>query len=114
LPDSEPIKFYLDEMVSPRVATGLRLRGIDATTAGEVGALSKSDREQLEDATGAGRVLVTMDDDYLSLHAEGVDHAGIAYVPQNRKVSIGELVHGLQFLFEVLNADEMRNHVEHL
>ena len=113
-PPRAAIKFYLDEMISPNVATGLRLRGIDVLTVKEAGSLSKRDEEQLDFATREGRVLVTMDDDYLALHSQGVPHAGIAYIAQNRKVGIGELVQRLQLVYEVLEPQELRGSVEFL
>ena len=55
-----------------------------------------------------------MDDDYLALHSQGVPHAGIAYIAQNRKVGIGELVQCLQLVYEVLEPQELRGSVEFL
>jgi hypothetical protein len=57
--------YYLDEDVihGPLVAGELRKRGLDAVTALEAGRASQeiSDQEQLEYATGQGRVMVTQD-----------------------------------------------------
>lgn len=108
------VKFYLDEMISPNVATGLRLRGIDVLTAQEAGTLSMSDRQQLAVAAEDSRVMVTMDNDFLALHSQGVPHAGIAYIAQNRKATIGELVQRLQLVFEILEVEDMRGRVEFL
>ncbi len=100
-------------MISPGVATGFRLRGIDALTAKEANGLSTPDSDQLAFATHQeNRVLVTMDDDFLTLHAQGVRHAGIAYIAQNRKVTIGELIQRLQLVFEILEAGDIRGRVE--
>ena len=51
-------------------------------------------------------------DDFLRLHAAGVEHGGIAYAPQS--TSIGDIVRGLMLICQVLNADDMQNHVEYL
>jgi hypothetical protein len=53
-----------------------------------------------------------MDDDFLRLHAESADHAGIVHAAERR--SIGEIVHGLMLIRQVLTRDEMRGHVEFL
>jgi hypothetical protein len=70
-----------------------------------------SDRAQLAFATQQGRVLFTQDDDFLVLHQEGVEHCGIAYC-HPRSHSIGEVVTGLALIWEVLEPEEMHNHIE--
>jgi predicted nuclease of predicted toxin-antitoxin system len=81
-------KFHLDEHVSPAIAAGLRRRGIDVTTTREVGLQDLPEQHHIAFALPAGRVIVTHDDDYLLLHAQGVRHAGIAYCHQHAR-SIG-------------------------
>jgi predicted nuclease of predicted toxin-antitoxin system len=109
---AEAVKYYTDEHVARAVARGLRERGVDVLMAADAGMLSASDREHLEFALREGRVVFTQDDDFLRLHAAGAEHAGIAYMPQGS--SIGEMIRGLMLVFQVLDADEMRNHVEFL
>jgi hypothetical protein len=77
---SEQVKFYLDEHVHPAVAAGLRRRGVVLTTK-EAGMLSAYDDEHLDFAKSQGRVIFTQDEDFLRLHAGGIEHAGIVYVP---------------------------------
>lgn len=108
------IRFYLDEMVSADIAYGLRRRGIDVLTTHEAGNLSKSDEQQLEFAKQEERVLFTMDDDFLSSHSQGQEHAGIIYVPQNRRISVGEAVRGLGLVYETSTPDMMKGHLEFL
>lgn len=59
------LRYYLDEDVihGPLVAEELRKRGVDTITALEAGRAGReiSDQEQLEYATGQGRVMVTQD-----------------------------------------------------
>jgi hypothetical protein len=109
---TKAVSFYTDEQVAKAVARGLRLRGIDAITAAEANMLGQADEDHLRRALDMRRVMVTMDEDYLVLHASGIDHAGIVYVPQG--TSVGHLVRGLQFLFDVTNADEMHGRLEYL
>jgi predicted nuclease of predicted toxin-antitoxin system len=78
------IRFHLDEHVHPAIAVGLQARGVDVTTAQNAGLGGASDREQVAQALIEGRTIVTHDRDYLRLHAEGVDHAGIAYCHQQK------------------------------
>jgi antitoxin component of RelBE/YafQ-DinJ toxin-antitoxin module len=50
----ERIRFHLDENVSHAVAAGLRRRGLDITTAVEIGLRAASDEEQLAFAFSQG------------------------------------------------------------
>lgn len=58
---------YADENVWIPVVEGLRRRGWAVTTAIEAGTLGDPDRDQLAYATANGWVLLTFDDDLLSL-----------------------------------------------
>lgn len=106
------IRFYTDEQVARAVARGLRQRGVDVLTVPEAGMMGASDREHLERARAEGRVLFTQDDDFLRLHAVGVAHAGIVYIPQH--ASVGEIVRGLMLVFQALDAEDMQGRVEYL
>jgi len=110
---AERIRFYLDQHIPVAVARGLRRRGVDVLTAQEAERCSLSDEEQLLLAQADGRVLVTFDDDFLSLAASGIRHAGIAFCTA-AKYSIGELIYALLLLHAVLSPADMRNHIEFL
>jgi uncharacterized protein with PIN domain len=109
---SEEIPFYMDEHVPTAVTTGLRLRGVDVLTAREAGLLAASDKEHLALAADEGRVLFTQDADFLRLHAEGIAHTGIVYAHQ--QTQIGTIVRGLMLIYQVLEPQDMQNHVEFL
>ena len=109
---AEKIKFYMDEHVPSAVTKGLRLRGVDVLTAQEVGMLEADDEDHLALATDQGRVVFTQDADFLRLHAEGTSHAGIVYVRQ--QTPIGYIVRGLMLVYQVLEPEDMQNHVEFL
>lgn len=109
---TERVKFYLDEHVSHEIASQLRNRGIDVVTCQEVGMRSASDPEHLAKASSLGRVIFTQDDDFLALHSEGIVHTGIAYRRQG--ASIGEIVYGLTLIWELVDTEEMKNHLEYL
>jgi Domain of unknown function (DUF5615) len=108
----QTIRFYADEHVPRAVVNGLRQRGVDVLTVAEAGMLSASDENHLARARAEGRVLVTQDDDFLRLHAAGVDHAGIAYTPQG--TPIGTFIYGLMLIHQVLEAEEMDGRLEFL
>jgi len=57
------IRFHLDENVSRAVASALRLRGIDVTTAADAALIGAEDRAHIEFASARQRVIVTHDDD---------------------------------------------------
>jgi len=108
----EQIKFYLDEHIHSAVAEGLRRRRVNVLTVQEAGKSGLSDRDQLAFALSEGRVMVTMDSDFLTLAMEGVSHAGIGYA--NPRRSVGELISALMLVFGVLTPAELANHVEYL
>lgn len=72
--------------------------------------LGASDEEHLAFALREGRVLFTQDDDFLRLHASGVEHAGIVYSRQ--PTAMGDMIYGL--VVELLDSDEMKGHIEFL
>jgi uncharacterized protein with PIN domain len=109
---STKLKFYIDEQVPTSVVQGLRLRGIDVLTTKEAGMLGASDEEHVSFAKDEGRVIFTEDDDFLRLHAKGIGHNGIVYAHQ--RTSIGKVIRGLMLIYQVLDEDNMRNHVEFL
>ena len=94
-------------------ATGLRRRGIDVSTSQEAGLLGAPDPAQLAYALSNGRVLLTHDDDHLTLHSQGAEHAGIAYCHRLRR-SIGEIIDALALVWELCEPEEMVNRVEYI
>ncbi len=70
------------------------------------------DKEQLAWAVSQGRVVFTQDEDFLRLHAEGVPHKGMVFARQ--RTPIGDMVRGLMLICQVLDAEEMQDHVEFL
>lgn len=109
---AQAVKFYTDEHVARAVARGLRHRGVDVLTAAEAGLLQAEDAAHLQFASQENRTIFTQDDDFLRLHAAGVEHAGIAYAPQG--TSIGNIIRGLMLIYQVLDTEDMRGHVEFL
>lgn len=82
------MKVYLDEDVSPVIATILRDDGVDAVSAHEVGNVQFGDRAQLMWATGEERAIVTANiKDFVRLAHEAIAtntaHAGIILIPSS-------------------------------
>jgi predicted nuclease of predicted toxin-antitoxin system len=84
------VRFHLDENVDPAVADGLRRRGVDVTTPGDVGLIGASDARHLEFATREQRVIVTHDEDFFTLvkrrdlHTAALPTATTSRVPSAR------------------------------
>jgi predicted nuclease of predicted toxin-antitoxin system len=109
----ERLRFFLDEHVHPGIAEGLRRRGLDVATCQETGMRSKADEEILRFCREQGYVLMTHDADFLSLHAAGHQHGGIAYCAHGSR-SVGEIIRALTILADVVDSAEMTNHLEFL
>ena len=107
------IKFYSDEMVPSAVTRGLQLRGVDVLTAQAAGRLGLPDDQQLAYATDTGRVMLTMDCDYLLLHHRGQPHAGIAYAAQGQRTH-GQTIRAILLIHGAMDPEEMRNRIEDL
>ncbi|MDX1940535.1 MAG: DUF5615 family PIN-like protein [Saprospiraceae bacterium] len=104
------IKFYTDEHIAKAVVKGLRKRGIDVKSSVEAKMLSANDEEQLAFAKKEGRVIVTYDNDFLKLHAQGIQHTGIAFA--SAPLSIGEMISILLLLHEIISSEDMENKIE--
>ena len=105
------MKFYLDEHIPKAVADGLRRRGIDVLTVQEARRVGDPDRKLLAFAAMKRRVVVTFDDDLLALDTAGIPHSGIVFSQSGRR-SVGELIEILVLIANVIEPEEMRNHVE--
>ena len=105
------IKFHLDENVDHAIANGLRLRGLDVTTATDAELIAASDLEHIEFAKAENRVIFTQDQDFLRHHQTGNEHAGIVYSQQGVR-SIGEIVRYLNLLSDCLQPQEMYGQLE--
>lgn len=105
------IRYHLDEHVEFAVAEGLRRRGINLTTTAEAGLLGADDLDHIAFAVAGGRVIFSNDSDFLRLHDQAVEHPGIVYCHQQSR-SVGEMIRGLELIWEILEPEEMRNRLE--
>lgn len=104
------IRFHLDEHMGNDLARALRRAGVDITTTVEVGLRTHSDEAQLAFALREKRVLVTHDQDFLRLAAQGVSHAGIVFCYHSR--SLSQIIEGLLLIQGVYSLEEMFAQVE--
>ncbi len=110
---SERLRFHLDEHIAHSVATALRRYGIDVSTTTEVGLRQADDLAHLAFTRREGRVIVTHDADFLRYHAQGVEHAGIAYCKKDARTT-GQMIEILRLMYEIMTIEEMKNTVEYL
>ncbi len=111
------LTFYMDVHVKRGITKGLRRRGIDVLTVQEDGRDEHSDSELLTRATELGRVMVTMDEDFLAeaseRQASGENFAGVVYAHQ-LNVTIGQAVNDLELIAEVGHPEDIANRVAFL
>jgi len=102
------IKFYTDSHIAKTIVVQLRHRHVDVVRCQDVDMDDADDVEHLEYATSQARTVITSDADFLALdaqwHSSGKPHAGIIYVPPERKDAIGTIVSHLVFLHEAVAA----------
>jgi hypothetical protein len=111
------LRLYMDHHVPEAITTGLRSRGIDCVTAADDGASGADDDHVLRRAAELGRVVFTMDDDFLRLASgcwsSGRSFAGIVYDHQLH-VTIGQAIRDLELMASVLEPADMQDRVERL
>lgn len=78
----KPLEFPLlaDENIHPHVIEFLRRDGLDIESIFEQGKLGLSDTQVLQQATEAGRVVLTHDSDFGGLALMGTQFIGIIYI----------------------------------
>jgi len=83
------------------------------TTAADAVLLHAPDEDHLAFALAAARMIFTQDADFLRFDAAGSRHARIAFCRSESR-SIGEIIRMLVLIWEVLDAESVRNHVEYI
>lgn len=73
------LTFVTDEHIALFVADGLRRAGYEAGSIREAGRLGMSDESHMAWAAANGIVIVTIDDDFLALAAQGHAHSGLVF-----------------------------------
>lgn len=114
LPDHP--KLYLNEHLSPRLATQLCKHGFDVITSNESNMLSEDDEKQLAFAVSEQRAIVTFNaKDFVILHEkyikDGKKHWGIILSTEE---PIGVLLHRLLRLLNSVSIDGLKNQIRWL
>ena len=107
------VRYQFDEHMDTAIANALRRAGIDVLTTVEAGLLGAPDIVQLTYAHGAGRVMVTLDQDHLRLSRQGIAHSGIVYYAHGSR-TIGDVIAGLTLVHQTLDAGQMVGRVQFL
>ena len=109
------LSLYMDHHVPAAITRGLRKRGVDVITAYEDGRARTSDEELLDRATELGRILVTRDEDFLSIankwNTANRHFPGIAYLVQ---ITIGRIVNDLHLIVEASKPEELAEQIIYL
>lgn len=107
----------MDHHVPDSITAGLRRRGIDVVTAHEDGAAELDDDALLQRATQLGRVLFSQDRDLLVIAHHwletGREFSGLIYAHQ-LNITIGRAVRDLELMAQILEPEDMPNHIEFL
>ena len=111
------LRVYTDENVDPRVAEGLRRRGVDATSAHEEGVLGADDAAQFAHAAALRAAIFTHDHHFVEIALQkiqrGETHHGVIFGEMHR-FSLGECIRRLALCAEVISTEEMVDRVEFL
>ena len=91
------MKILLDENVDNRLKDYIiSIKGFSVKTTYELDLSGRPDREILSEADQEDFLILTHDDDFLSLSSEMADHASILYIPQNTHLrEMKERIHNL-------------------
>jgi len=109
--------FYMDVHIPRAITIGLRLRNINVLTTQEDNTTRLEDYSLLKRASSLERILVTFDEDFLSIANEmqrnGESFSGIVYC-HILNITIGQCIKDLELISNIYSSDEMMNRVEFL
>jgi predicted nuclease of predicted toxin-antitoxin system len=107
----EPLRFHLDESLTPKIAHAARLRGLDITDSHTEEMLSHSDLQQWEYCQQQGKILITADSDFLRLCKENPNHYGVVFC---LGTGIGSIVRELEVLSNDILPQEMLGRIDYI
>ena len=103
------MKFLADEHIELSIVTGLKLLGIDAISVNEAGKREYDDEEILNFAKENDRVIITRDSDFVKLHRNGAEHAGIVFI--SKFLAIGKIIGEIEKISMLFESEHMRNNL---
>src|SRR5436190_21792466 len=107
----------MDHNVPEAITAGLARRGVDCLTALADGTTELEDDRLLQRATDLSRILVTMDDDFLTITAHWMRvqraFAGVIYA-HPLEITIGQAIRDLELHAKVLDPADMLGRVERI
>lgn len=110
-------KLYMDVHIHLAVTEGLQRRGVDVLTSQDDGTREAEDDALLQRATDLGRILVTQDQDFLSIAADwqavGRPFAGLVFAHQLGP-GIGQIIDDLELLANCGEPEELQDRILHL
>ena len=111
------VGLYMDVHVPASITRGLRLRGVNVSTAQLDGATELEYLDLLDRATELDRVLFSQDEDLLAeatrRQRSGVHFGGVIYAHQ-LGVTIGQAINDLEILAQAGTREDFANRVEYL
>src|SRR5262245_8265074 len=111
------LRYYMDVHVPAAITEGLRRRGIDVLTSQDDGTRRVSDEALLRRAAELNRVLVSQDEDLLTIaagwQAASLEFGGLVFAPQ-QGASIGRYIDDLELIAQCCETSEVVSAVTHL
>jgi len=111
----EMLKFHFDECVKhhPSLAAALKRQGVDVTVPESFGLRTAGDEKHRQFAIDEGRVIITCDSDFLEMHNDGIQHAGITYFKQLSRAE-GDILAHIMLMHDCMLDNEMKFKVEYI
>lgn len=101
----------MDVHVHSAITAGLRRRGVEVLTCQQAGLDRADDESILAYALANNWVVFSQDDDFLKICATpDLKHNGLVY--SHKRNPISRILSGLVLICEVLEPEEMANHIE--
>lgn len=105
------IRFLMDVHVHSAITAGLCRRSVEVLTCQSANLGTAVDEDILEYARANNWVVFSQDDDFLKICSDAYsNHNGLVY--SHKRNSIGRIISGLMLIYEVLESEEMKNHIE--
>jgi len=102
------MKFLADEHIDKAVIVALKNR-LDIIGLDEIGKRSLDDKKILEIAKTDNRIVITMDSDFLRLHAAGARHKGILFL--TKLLDVGDIIREIEKIAITYKSEDIENTV---